>query len=666
MADRLVIVAWGVLPPPVHGQSVMNGTTRALMEGDHAVTWINPTASTRIEELERLSVHKVLVGLAAIARFARATMASPAPDVAYVSPARSGAALVRDTLVWAIAVGARRRVIVHLHTGELEFLRAAAPLGMLQRVLLRSSEVWAQTAEWASELEILGAARSRVVPNGVSCDEDHGAWRGREATASPLHVVYLGNIALDKGIDLFVDAVAPMLDAGDVTVTVAGAAFESETDKLIDPLVARHGGAVRRIRHLDGAARCELLRSADVLVFPSRYDEAFSLVVCEAMEHGVVPVVSRRGALPSMVQSAGFCCDQAAEYADVLRRLDKDRGLLRERSAASASRWRERFSRGRYFERVAEALARAEPERQLPEDSPGTPDGAASTGETFWSENQPGTRFSRAPLGSEQFFREVEAHRYALEGHIREIVDFPHWSGADVLEAGCGIGTDGIGFARAGARYVAVDFSPAALDLVSSRFRLESLPGRFARSSVTHLPFEDGSFDMVFSHGVLHHVDDTQAAVHELHRVLRPGGTAVVMVYHRRSFNYYVTIMTLRRLLAAGLLIPGAAGVVGRLTGESQAVLEGHRRLLRRYRTRYLSDRALFLSNNTDGPGNPLSKAYSREEVARMFSGFRSAKTSVRNLNVRIYPGGRALARTGLARRAERRVGWHLYVEAVK
>ncbi len=293
-------------------------------------------------------------------------------------------------------------------------------------------------------------------------------------------------------------------------------------------------------------------------------------------------------------------------------------------------------------------------------------DTPSSVGETFWSDNQPGTRFSRAPLGSERFFQEVEAHRYALESHILDIVRPARWSGADVLEAGCGIATDGIQLARAGANYTAVDFSRAALDLAPKRFRLDGRQGRFAHASVTHLPFADESFDMVLSHGVIHHVVHTQAAIDELHRVLRPGGTAIVMVYHRRSLNYYVNIMALRRLLAAVLMVPGAVPVVGRVTGETEVVLEGHRRLLRRYRARYLTDASLFLSNNTDGPGNPLSKVYSRHGVEEMFGRFGRVDTAIRNLNLRIYPGGDAMARTALARRAERRFGWHLYVEAVK
>jgi hypothetical protein len=102
------------------------------------------------------------------------------------------------------------------------------------------------------------------------------------------------------------------------------------------------------------------------------------------------------------------------------------------------------------------------------------------------------------------------------------------------------------------------------------------------------------------------------------------------------------------------------------LTGEDVAVLEGHRALLRLHGIRYLSDSGLFLSNNTDGPGNPLSKVYTRQQALRMFEEFQAVEAEPRYLNLRIYPGGERLARRPLARRLERRIGWHLCIEAAK
>ncbi len=289
------------------------------------------------------------------------------------------------------------------------------------------------------------------------------------------------------------------------------------------------------------------------------------------------------------------------------------------------------------------------------------------TSKEFWSGYQPGFRFARSPVGTKSFFDEVTAQRYAVEPHIPDVVDFERWSGCNVLEAGCGIGTDGARFSAAGARYTGLDFSPSALALARRRFELEGLQGHFLEASVTRLPFPDATFDLVFSHGVIHHIENTKEAVQEFDRVLKPGGTALVMVYHRRSLNYYVSLMLLRRLLVGVLVLPGSTRVVSKITGEPEEVLKGHKSLLLTHGLRYLVDRDLFLSRNTDGPGNPLSKAYSRAEARRIFADhFGFVTTAARYLNLRSYPGSGKLAITGIARVLERRWGWHLYVEARK
>lgn len=140
------------------------------------------------------------------------------------------------------------------------------------------------------------------------------------------------------------------------------------------------------------------------------------------------------------------------------------------------------------------------------------------------------------------------------------------------------------------------------------------------------------------------------------------------MVYHRKSFNYHVSIMMLRRTLISLLLLPGGARFVTKVTGEPEDVLRGHTELLDRYGTRYIRNRAMFLSHNTDGPGNELAKAYSRDAFTGMLvaAGFRCVTTDVRYLNLRLYPGGLRFSSTGAGERVARRMGWHLYAEGTK
>lgn len=283
----------------------------------------------------------------------------------------------------------------------------------------------------------------------------------------------------------------------------------------------------------------------------------------------------------------------------------------------------------------------------------------------FWNEHPCGSKFAREEIGTAQFFRAIEEHRYATEWHIPEMVDFPRWRGAAVLEVGCGMGTDGVQFARAGARYTGIDLTPRSIEIVRGRFALENLPGNLQVADAENLPFEDNYFDLAYSHGVLHHTPDTARAINELHRVLKPGGRALVMLYHKNSYNYYGNIMFFRRIGAMLLRLDRGPQLVHRLTGEDLSALERLQADMRKDPQRFFSA-AEFLNQNTDGAGNPLAKVYTRRTASQMFTRFRSVTTAVRFLNKRWLPVvGPRLPRP-LEALLARVWGWHLWIIAEK
>src|SRR4030095_3402430 len=116
-----------------------------------------------------------------------------------------------------------------------------------------------------------------------------------------------------------------------------------------------------------------------------------------------------------------------------------------------------------------------------------------------------GTKFSDAEMGTSEFFDRVEARRYGKEWHIPIAADFKSASGLKVLEVGCGLGTDGAQFARAGADYTGIDLTEASIELARKRFELSGLKGDFRVADAEKLEFDDRTFDLVYSHGVLHH-----------------------------------------------------------------------------------------------------------------------------------------------------------------
>ena len=137
----------------------------------------------------------------------------------------------------------------------------------------------------------------------------------------------------------------------------------------------------------------------------------------------------------------------------------------------------------------------------------------------FWQAHPCGTKFSDAPPGTPLFYERVEEHRYRTEWHIPAAADFASTKGLRVLEVGCGLGTDGAQFAKAGADYTGVDLTEAAVGLARKRFDLSNLPGKFLKADAENLEFEDDLFDLVYSHGVLHHTPDTVGAVREIQRL---------------------------------------------------------------------------------------------------------------------------------------------------
>jgi SAM-dependent methyltransferase len=130
----------------------------------------------------------------------------------------------------------------------------------------------------------------------------------------------------------------------------------------------------------------------------------------------------------------------------------------------------------------------------------------------------------------------VERKRYELEPYIDQYADFAGARGKRVLEVGVGLGTDFVRFARAGAVVSGVDLTEHAVELVRRRLELEGLEGEVEVADAESLPFEDSSFDRVYSWGVLHHTPDTARAVREAIRVVRPGGDIRVMLYGRHSW----------------------------------------------------------------------------------------------------------------------------------
>lgn len=282
----------------------------------------------------------------------------------------------------------------------------------------------------------------------------------------------------------------------------------------------------------------------------------------------------------------------------------------------------------------------------------------------FWQAHPCGTKFSDAEIGTREFFERIEAHRYEKEWHIPEAAQFANARGLRVLEIGCGLGTDGAQFAKAGAVYTGIDLTDAAIELAQKRFEQFGLQGEFQVADAENLQFPDESFDVVYSHGVLHHTPDISAAVQEIHRVLKPGGRVIVMLYHRGSYNYRVGIRLLRRAGAGLLKSDAGIKLINLLTGEPVDALQ-ERAVVMRGANGEMSANQL-LNESTDGAGNPLARVYSRREARELFKDFAKVELRAYFLNKRFIPIVGNLLPRSIESALASRWGWHLWIYATK
>jgi len=157
----------------------------------------------------------------------------------------------------------------------------------------------------------------------------------------------------------------------------------------------------------------------------------------------------------------------------------------------------------------------------------------------FWEQASCGEELYLRNTGREAYIEQAR-RRYELEPYIEDFAAFGGVRGKTVLEIGVGLGSDHQKFAEAGAILTGIDLSERAVEHTQRRLELFGLTSRLTTGDAENLPFEDAYFDLVYSWGVIHHSPNTPKAVAEIYRVLRSGGTAEVMIYHKWSLVGYM------------------------------------------------------------------------------------------------------------------------------
>jgi glycosyltransferase involved in cell wall biosynthesis/ubiquinone/menaquinone biosynthesis C-methylase UbiE len=253
-----------------------------------------------------------------------------------------------------------------------------------------------------------------------------------------------------------------------------------------------------------------------------------------------------------------------------------------------------------------------------------------------WNNDPAGSHYvGYAATHTKEWFLEAERHRYGeYAPWMPDVMEFDRHSGKTLLEIGGGMGTDLAQFASHGSHVTDADLSLGHLNLAKENFAHRGLHGEFLQEDAEALTFDDNTFDVVYSNGVLHHTPNTRRVVEEVFRVLKPGGRVIVMVYAEDSLHYWRNLVW------------------------NIGLREGH---LRKYSMGEIMSRTVERSDNA--AARPLVKVYTRAGLTTLFEGFVDIEISQRQMEAAWVP--RILFYVP-RRYLDRIMGWNLIIKARK
>jgi 2-polyprenyl-3-methyl-5-hydroxy-6-metoxy-1,4-benzoquinol methylase len=163
----------------------------------------------------------------------------------------------------------------------------------------------------------------------------------------------------------------------------------------------------------------------------------------------------------------------------------------------------------------------------------------------YWNKQPCNIKHSNKEFGSKEYFDEVEKKKYFVEPHIPLFADFGRWKNKQVLELGCGIGTDSINFAKAGAELTIVELSDVSLDICKKRFEIYGLKATFINGNIEEVEdlVNHKQFDLIYSFGVIHHTKTPKNVINCVYKLLKDDGEFRFMVYSKISYKVFWLMM---------------------------------------------------------------------------------------------------------------------------
>jgi ubiquinone/menaquinone biosynthesis C-methylase UbiE len=166
----------------------------------------------------------------------------------------------------------------------------------------------------------------------------------------------------------------------------------------------------------------------------------------------------------------------------------------------------------------------------------------------YWNNQPCNINHSKKEFLSRDYFNEIEKKRYFIESHIPKFANFKKYKNKNVLEIGCGIGTDGVQFLKNGANYTGVELSKNSLDIFRERIKilgLSNLKSNLILSNCESLKnVPKLNYNLIYSFGVIHHTPNMKKAFEEIYKLSNKKTEIKIMLYAKNSYKNFMLDIT--------------------------------------------------------------------------------------------------------------------------
>lgn len=350
------------LPPPVHGAAMVGKSIHdsILVNETFATRYHNLATSASLQEIGKFRFRKLFDFIGLYWNIRREVRAFN-PDLVYITPNATGLAFFKDYLIVQSLKRMGCRVVMHFHNKGFSSKRGNWLYNFCYKrffcgtkVILLSKYLYDDVRAYVSESQLF-VCHNGTAPLSLSA-------HSREAANTEPHLLFLSNLMESKGLFCLLEACRELkLKGYQFVCDIVGAETPEVSEASLHRQIALMGvkDVVRYHGKCYGEAKEKMFAQSDVFVFPS-YNEAFPLVLLEAMQHHLPIVSTREGGIPDILKEGenGLFCNKkdAASLARVLERLLDDEDLRRQMGEQGYKSYQEKFTLRHFEENMTRIL----------------------------------------------------------------------------------------------------------------------------------------------------------------------------------------------------------------------------------------------------------------------------------------------------------------------